>query len=52
MPLITRAWGDGLTLATAYPAACANRMISQKTNLVEGRPWQLVEAIVSALSTS
>ncbi len=39
MPLITRAERPGLTLATAYPAACANRMISQKTNLVEGRPW-------------
>lgn len=47
-PLITRACGHGLTLATAYPTACANRMISQKTNLVEGRPWQLVEAIVNA----
>ncbi|MFN4294026.1 MAG: nitrilase-related carbon-nitrogen hydrolase [Thermoflexales bacterium] len=51
-PLITRAERPGLTLATAYPAACANRMISQKTNLVEGRPWRLVEAITDAARPS
>ncbi|BCX03113.1 MAG: amidohydrolase [Candidatus Roseilinea sp.] len=44
-PIITRADHTGLTLAKIYPAASANRMISQKTNLVEGRPWRLVEAI-------
>jgi hypothetical protein len=32
-------------LATVYPAACANGMISQKMNLVEGRPWNLIQAI-------
>ncbi|GIV83343.1 MAG: amidohydrolase [Candidatus Roseilinea sp.] len=47
-PLVTRAERPGLTLATAYPAACANRMISQKTNLVEGRPWRLAEVIAHA----
>lgn len=45
-PLVTRAERTaGLTLATIHPSACANRMISQRTDLVEGRPWNLVQAI-------
>lgn len=36
----------GLTQATIHPAAAANRTISHRTNLVEGRPWQLAEPLL------
>ena len=44
-PLVTEA-KPGLTVATIYPAATANRTISQKTNVVENRPWWLAEALL------
>jgi predicted amidohydrolase len=47
-PQVTRASAlPGLTRADLHPAAAANRTISQKTNLVEGRPWQLAGPIAS-----
>ncbi len=46
-PIVTRAAeAFGLTTALVFPAAAANRMISQKTNVVEGRPWNLLEGLV------
>lgn len=48
LPIITRATPQpGLTRAPIFPACAENRMISQKTNVVEGRPWQLVDGLVS-----
>ena len=43
-PIVTEA-GSGLTTATIYPAATANRTISQKTNVVESRPWWLADGL-------
>ncbi len=43
-PIVTEA-GSGLTTATIYPAATANRTISQKTNVVESRPWWLIDGL-------
>lgn len=48
-PLITRApHAPGLTRATVYPAQAANRLISQKTDLVANRPWQLVRGVLTS----
>jgi len=48
-PLITRAPNaSGLTQAPIYPALASNRVISQKTNLVENRPWWLAKGIITA----
>lgn len=48
-PLITRAPKEsGLTCATIYPAQASNKVISQKTNLVENRPWWLAKGIITA----
>ena len=45
-PIVTRATAPGLTCAPIYPAASANRTISQKTNVVESRPWWLAETLL------
>jgi predicted amidohydrolase len=46
-PLITRATNEsGLTRATIYPANAGNRLISQQTDLVDGRAWWLAEPLV------
>lgn len=43
-PLVTRAGPlPGLTRAAIFPAQAQNRMISQQTNVVEGRPWRLFD---------
>jgi hypothetical protein len=48
-PIITRAPNEsGLTRATIYPALAMNKVISQKTNLVENRPWWLAKGIITA----
>jgi len=48
-PLITRASNDpSLTRTTIYPTLASNRVISQKTNLVENRPWWLAKGIITA----
>ncbi|MCW1968618.1 MAG: hypothetical protein KIH69_010935 [Anaerolineae bacterium] len=39
---------SAFVIYTIYPAASANRFVSQKTNLVEGRPWWLCGPIVAA----
>jgi len=33
-----------------YPALATNRVISQKTNLVESRPWWLAKGTITANS--
>ncbi len=37
----------GWTWATLRPAAAANRMVSHRTNVVDGRPWHLAAPITS-----
>lgn len=46
-PVTTMARGDGLTVAEIHPAACVNKMVSQKTDVLNGRPWKLAEPLVS-----
>ena len=47
-PIVTRAPAEaGGTMAKIYPAASANRTISQKTNVVEDRPWWLADALMN-----
>jgi predicted amidohydrolase len=47
-PIITRAPNEsGLTRATIYPAQASNKVISQKTNLVENRPWWLAKGTIT-----
>jgi len=46
-PVVTMAQGDGLTAAKIHPAAAVNKMISQKTDVLNGRPWHLAEPIIS-----
>ncbi len=38
---------SAFVIHTIYPAASANRFVSQKTNLVDGRPWWLCGPIVA-----
>jgi predicted amidohydrolase len=45
-PVITRAQST-LTLATLHPAAAANRFVSHRTNVVDGRPWRLAGPLIS-----
>jgi hypothetical protein len=46
-PLVTNAGATaGLTAATLYPNAAANRTISQKTDVVASRPWWLAKALL------
>jgi len=46
-PILTHAPAtQGITVASVYPACAGNRMVSQKTDLVDGRPWWLLGAIV------
>jgi predicted amidohydrolase len=46
-PVVTMAQGDGLTIAEIHPAACVNKMVSQKTDVLNGRPWKLAEPLIS-----
>jgi hypothetical protein len=39
---------SGLTLAPIRPAQAARRLVSRATDLVDGRPWHLAGALVSA----
>lgn len=48
-PLVTRASAQpGLTRANIHPAQAANKVISQKTHLLDNRPWWLVKGILTA----
>jgi predicted amidohydrolase len=44
-PILTRA-NAPITQVTLYPASAANKVVSRNTDLLAGRPWALVEAIV------
>lgn len=46
-PVVTMSQSDGLTMAEIHPAAAANKMVSQKTDVLHGRPWKLAEPLVS-----
>ncbi len=47
-PATARADADSaFVLAPIYPAASANTMVSQRTDLVQGRPWELAGALTS-----
>ena len=47
-PIVTRApHTHGLTRAAIYPALAANKVISQKTDLVDNRPWWLAKGILT-----
>lgn len=39
--------GPGLTLATVRPRRAENRLVSRATDLVDGRPWKLADALVA-----
>lgn len=46
-PVITIAQGDGLTIAEIHPAASVNKMVSHRTDVLNGRPWKLAEPLIS-----
>ena len=46
-PVVTRASAAaGTTAAIVHPVTAANREVTLKTNVVESRPWNLLDAIV------
>ncbi len=47
MPVVTMTYGDELKVATIYPAAATNKMVSYRTHLLHHRPWRLVQPIIS-----
>jgi predicted amidohydrolase len=45
-PVVTRAAPQaGLTTAAIHPANAQNRFVSHRTDVVDGRPWHLVQGI-------
>lgn len=46
-PVITMAQGDCLTIAEIHPAAAVNKMVSHRTDVLNGRPWKLAEPLIS-----
>lgn len=47
-PIVTRAGSEsGLTRAAVYPALAENRIVTIKTDVVDSRPWWLMDAITS-----
>ncbi|GIH02407.1 hypothetical protein Rhe02_04740 [Rhizocola hellebori] len=46
-PIITEAKpGEEVTHAVVAPAQAANRLVSRNTDLVDGRPWRLLHALI------
>jgi hypothetical protein len=46
-PIITEAKPDeDVTHAVVAPAQAANRLVSRNTDLVDGRPWRLLHALI------
>ena len=46
LPIVTRAAeGQPFTRATVHPAHAADKVVSHRTHLVDGRPWHLSSAI-------
>jgi predicted amidohydrolase len=46
-PEVTPARNDGLTVATVYPAATHNKLVSYRTDLLASRPWRLAGPLVA-----
>lgn len=46
-PVITMSQGDGLTIAEIHPAASVNKMVSHRTDVLNGRPWHIAEPLIS-----
>jgi hypothetical protein len=47
-PLVTVIGPDeAAAIGTVAPAQAANRMVSRQTNLVDGRPWRLLDALTA-----
>jgi predicted amidohydrolase len=46
-PILTRVEQSGLHAATLHPARAANKVVSHRTHLVDGRPWALAAGITS-----
>jgi hypothetical protein len=49
-PIVTRTDAGRLCQATLHPARAANKSVSHRTHLIDGRPWQLVGAITKERS--
>lgn len=45
-PLVTKISENGFHKGTVYPACSGNRLVSQKTDVVDGRPYWLLDALV------
>ncbi len=45
-PIVTPSRGNGLLLGTIYPASAGNRLVSQQTDVVDSRPYWLLDALV------
>lgn len=41
----------GVTVVEIYPAQAMNRMVTRDTDLVDGRPWQLIDPIVKPVAS-
>ena len=46
-PILTKAVADGVTTATIYPANAGNRTVTQKTDVVDSRPFRLLGPMVN-----
>lgn len=46
-PVVTMSQDDGLTVAEIHPAAAINKMVSHRTDVLNGRPWKLAEPLIS-----
>lgn len=46
-PVVTMSQGDGLTIADIHPAAAVNKMVSHRTDVLNGRPWHIAEPLIS-----
>jgi len=41
--------GAGVSVVELHPSEASNRMVTRDTDLVDGRPWQLLAPLVTAL---
>ncbi len=49
-PIVTRASAKaGLCISTIHPAHAQNKFVSKSTDVVDGRPWQLLDGIVKSV---
>ena len=46
-PIVTQITSDGFHTATIYPASSANRLVSQQTDVVDSRPYWLLDPLVT-----